>query len=257
MQQAGPMNDFPDGILDRTAHRPYPLPDGPWIMTQSWHDLLFAHWPVGERELRERVPPGLELDLFDGQAWVSITPFHMTNVAPRGVPAVPWVSAFPELNVRTYVRHGGRPGIYFFSLDAGNPLAVGAARSLFHLPYFTARMRVESRDGRVHYRSERSSSEDGAATFAGTFGPVGPVFEAKPGTLDHFLTERYCLYTFDDRWQLYRGEIHHPAWPLQRAEAQIEVNTMTESAGLRLPSLAPHLHFSRRQDVLIWALVRV
>jgi uncharacterized protein len=252
-----PQNDFPDGILDQTAHRPYPLPDGPWIMTQSWHDLLFAHWPIGERELRERVPPGLELDLFDGQAWVSITPFHMTNVAPRGVPAVPWVSAFPELNVRTYVRHAGRPGIYFFSLDAGNPLAVGAARSLFHLPYFTARMSVESRDGRVHYRSERSSSDDDAATFAGSYGPVGPVFEAEPGTLDSFLTERYCLYTFDDRWQLYRGEIHHPAWPLQRAEAQIEVNTMAESAGLRLPSLAPQLHFSRRQDVLVWALVRV
>ena len=88
-----PQNDFPDDIIERTAHRPYPMPEGPWIMTQSWHDLLFAHWPVGERELRERVPPGLELDLFEGQAWLSIAPFHMTNVAPRGVPALPWVSA--------------------------------------------------------------------------------------------------------------------------------------------------------------------
>src|SRR5688500_17865980 len=136
--RAHEMSDFPSDIVEHTAHRPYPMPEVPWIMTQSWHDLLFAHWPVKAEALRELVPPGLELDLFDRQAWLGIIPFHMTNVAPRGVPALPWVSAFPELNVRTYVRVGDRPGIFFFSLDAGNPLAVTMARTLFKLPYFQA-----------------------------------------------------------------------------------------------------------------------
>jgi uncharacterized protein len=250
-------NDFPSDITVQTAHRPYPLPDGPWIITQSWHDVLFAHWPVGERELREKVPPGLELDLFDGQAWLGIIPFHMTNVAPRGVPALPWVSAFPEINVRTYVRARDHPGVYFFSLDAGNPLAVGAARAMFHLPYFTAAMSVEAQDGEIHYRSERSSPEGAPATFAARYGPVGEAFQAQPETLEDFLAERYCLFTFDTAWQLYRAEIHHPPWSLQTAVAEIEENTMAAAAGLRLPAVAPRLHYSRRQDVVVWPLRQV
>lgn len=116
------MSDFPTGIVDQIAHRPWPIPDAPWLMTQSWHDLLFAHWPVDRKLLHSRVPPGLSLDLYDGQAWLGVVPFRMTNVAPRGVPALPWVSAFAEVNVRTYVTVDGRPGVYFFSLDAESAL---------------------------------------------------------------------------------------------------------------------------------------
>src|SRR4051812_7913481 len=112
------VHDFDRSILDAVAHRPWPLPDRPWVMTQTWHDLLFAHWPMKASDLRPKVPAAFELDLFDGAAWVAVVPFHMTNVAPRGVPALPWLSDFPELNVRTYVRVGNRSGIYFFSLDA-------------------------------------------------------------------------------------------------------------------------------------------
>jgi len=126
--------DFDDSFLTDTAHRPWPLPERPWIMTQTWHDLLFAHWPVDKERLRAKLPPGIALDLFDGQAWLGVVPFRMSNVAPRGLPALPWVSAFPELNVRTYVTRDGKPGVYFFSLDAANPLAVQTARTLFHLP---------------------------------------------------------------------------------------------------------------------------
>ena len=133
---------FPTGIVDQIAHRPWPMRDGPWIMTQSWHDLLFAYWPVATDLLCWKIPPGLELDLFEHQAWLGIIPFHMSNVAPRGVPALPFVSAFPEINVRTYVRVGDKPGVFFFSLDAGNPLAVTVARTMFHLPYFSAAMKV-------------------------------------------------------------------------------------------------------------------
>lgn len=259
------MGDFPAGIIDEVSHRPWPMPEAPWIMTQSWHDLLFAHWPVAVDALRELLPPGLELDVFDHRAWLGIIPFHMTNVAPRGVPSLPWVSEFPELNVRTYVRVGDKPGIYFFSLDAGNPVAVMVARTMFHLPYFSAVMDVEHRDGFVYYNSRRTGSADVAAgvsrkscaQFTARYRPVGPVQEPQPGTLDYFLTERYCLYTLDASFHLQRLDIHHLPWPLQPAEADIQVNSMAEAAGMRLPSMAPVLHFSRRQDMVAWPLTAV
>jgi uncharacterized protein YqjF (DUF2071 family) len=228
------------------------MPDGPWIMTQSWHDLLFAHWPVDAGALRQRIPPGIELDEFEGQAWVGIVPFHMTNVAPRGVPSLPWVSAFAELNVRTYVRVGTKPGVYFFSLDAGNAVAVGVARALFNLPYYSASIEVSNDAGWVRYASRRTATDGVHAALTARYRPVGPVFAARPGSLDYFLTERYCLYTVTDSFELRRLEIHHPAWPLQAAEATFEVNTMAEAGGIRLPSMAPLLHFAKRQDMVAW-----
>jgi hypothetical protein len=176
----------------------------------------------------------------------------MTNVAPRGVPALPWVSAFPELNVRTYVRVGAKPGVYFFSLDAGNLLAVGAARTLFNLPYYSAAMDVAIDEEGVRYTSKRATTNGSKADFAARYRPVGPVYAAPPGSLDYFLTERYCLYTVNDAFELRRLEIHHPPWPLQAAEATIEVNSLADAAGIRLPSMAPLLHFARRQDMVAW-----
>ncbi|MBI2187256.1 MAG: DUF2071 domain-containing protein [Acidobacteria bacterium] len=223
-------------------------------MTQSWHDLLFAHWPVAVDHLRALVPAGLELDLFDGRAWIGVIPFHMTNVAPRGLPALPWLSAFPELNVRTYVRVGARPGIYFFSLDASNPVAVTLARTLFRLPYYTASMEVAPGDGDVRYQSRRTARDGPPAVFRAAYRPVGDVFTAAPGSLEYSLIERYCLYTVDERFALRRLDIHHPPWLLRRAEAHIEENTMAAAAGMRLPSMAPLLHFAKRQDTLAWPL---
>lgn len=247
-------NDFNYDILNETAHRPWPMPDAPWIMTQTWHDLLFAHWPVDADALRSNLPAGFELDLHEGQAWVGIVPFRMTNVAPRGVPALPWISAFPELNVRTYVRVGGRPGVYFFSLDAGNPVAVGVARVMAHLPYFTADMEVDEKDGWIHYASRRHAADGPAAELVAKYRPVGAVVPPAAGSLEHFLTERYCLFTVDRAFHAYSLDIHHPPWPLQPAEADISVNTMAEAARLRLPSMAPLLHFARRQDMVAWNL---
>lgn len=244
-------DDFPEGIVNQVVHRPWPIPDAPWLMTQSWHNLLFAHWPVDGALLRSRMPPGLPLDLYDGQAWIGVVPFRMTNVGPRFVPALPWVSEFAELNVRTYVTVGGKPGVYFFSLDAESALAVAAARSLLHLPYFTAQMQVRCEARFVDYSSRRIG--DGApAELVAQYQPVGPPFHAEPGSLDHFLTERYCLYNVDARFRAYRLEIHHPPWTLQRAEATFAANTMTEAVGVRLPAIAPVLHFSPRQDTLAW-----
>ena len=245
--------DFPSDIADHVAHRPWPLASSPWVMTQSWHDLLFAHWPVDAELLRARLPPGFPVDLYEGQAWLGVVPFRMTNVAPRFVPAVPLVSEFAEINVRTYVTIDARPGVYFFSLDADSAMAVAAARSLLHLPYFTARMEVQGDRQQVRYTSRRTSDGAPPAEFAAQYQPVGAAFEPAPGTLDYFLTERYCLYNVDAQFRAYRLEIHHVPWRLQRAEARIDVNTMAEAAGIRLPSMAPLLHFSTRQDTLAWA----
>lgn len=247
------MSDFNHGILTETAHRPWPMPSGPWVMTQTWHDLLFAHWPVAVERLRELVPPRFELDLFDGRAWLAVVPFHMTNVAPRFVPSLPWISAFPELNVRTYVRDvrgRSKPGVFFFSLDAGNPVAVGAARTLLNLPYFTADMTVDVGE-RVNYDSRRTAAP--TAEFRASYRPHGNPRPPVPGSLEYFLTERYCLYAVDHQLHAYRLEIHHPVWPLDTADADIRVNTMADAAGIRLPSIAPLLHFARRQDMVCWA----
>lgn len=251
-----PDHDFDRAILKEVAHRPWPVPDVPWVMTQTWHDLLFAHWPIDARTLREHIPGAFDLDLYDGTAWLAIVPFRMTNVAPRGIPSMPWMSEFPELNVRTYVRVGDRPGVYFFSLDAGSGLAVQAARMLFNLPYYSAHMSVTSRADTIRYDSRRAKSSD-TASLSMTYRPTGGAVEARRGTLEHFLTERYCLYNIDHHGRPYRLDIHHPPWRLQAAEATFTHNSMARAAGLALPNVEPLLHFSRRQDVVAWTPSRL
>jgi len=234
----------------------------PWIMAQTWHDLLFAHWPVPVKVIRALVPSALTLDLYKGTAYLAVTPFWMSGVRPRLVPAAPWVSTFPELNVRTYVTlAGNRPGVFFFSLDAGNPMAVEIARRTFHLPYYRARMTarwVGDGDARaVSYESHRTDARAPAAELVGSYAPTGPVFTSEPGSLEHFLTERYCLYAADSSERLYRADIHHVPWPLQPARAHFDVNTMTASLGITLPDVPPLLHFARELDVRVWAPTRL
>ncbi len=238
--------------LDRIAHRPWPQPAGSWIMAQSWHDLLFAHWRVDSVLLRPHIPATLQIDTFDGQAWIAVVPFRMSGVRLKGTPALLWLSAFPELNVRAYVVADGKPGVWFFSLDARNPVAVAIARAWFHLPYFRARMHCEDHSSWVHYASERTHRGAVAGILEMKYRPAGKVFEPQPGTLEHFLTERYCLYAADPRGRVFRGEIHHAPWQLQLAEAEFHQNSMTEAAGIPLPSHQPLLHFARRQDVVVW-----
>lgn len=238
-------------ILRDHKHRPWPLPDHPWVMRQTWHDLLFAHWPVARDRLRELVPSFLTIDTVDNQAWLGITPFRLSDVTVRGLPAVPWLSSFNEINVRTYVIYNGVPGVFFFSLDANSIIAVEGATTLFHVPYFLADIQIEEDRNQLAFRSRRKTPD--AAEFRSTHQPAGPTFEADVDTLEYWLTERYCLYTMDSAAKAYRVEIHHRRWPLQVAEGRIEVNTMAEVAGIRLPAIAPLMHFSRRLDVLIWS----
>ena len=235
--------------------RTYPPPGGPFAMRMEWLDLAFLHWRVPVEAMRGRIPAGLELDVFDGSAWLGVVPFRMSGVAPRGLFAVPGVSEFPELNVRTYVTAGGKPGVWFFSLDADQRVAVEVARRWYHLPYLYARMSCERRDGWIEYRSERRDARGGEGEFVGRYRGVGESREAAAGTLDHFLTERYCLYAADSGGRLYRGEIEHVPWPLRTAEVEIERNGVAGVlAGVRLEGPAEVAHYVERLSVRAWAL---
>lgn len=324
---------------DRVEHRPWPLPPIPWIMAQTWTDVLFAHWPVAAGRLRPLVPEALLLEEFDGFAWVGIVPFQLTGLRLRGLPALPSASRFRELNVRTYVRLApksdagaaprsddastrkpARPGVYFFSLDAASRLAVWGARTFFRLPYHYAHMSIRSEGEWVQFESRRadeteptsetrprsadlsrqasagegksaggvdsdreaksgtetgseSEAKSGSPARSGTetkgedetraqggsgaalrvrYRPTGEVFRAEPGTLDHFLIERYCLYTVLRAGRVLRVDIHHHPWPLQRAEAEFQENTIARASRIELPDRPPVLHYARRQNTVNW-----
>ncbi|HTQ86865.1 MAG TPA: DUF2071 domain-containing protein [Candidatus Solibacter sp.] len=239
-------------ITGQVRHRPWPLPKGPWVMAQRWHELLFAHWVVPASLLRPLIPSRLEIDTRDGQAWLGVIPFRMSGVRLRGTPPVPGLSAFPELNVRSYVTCDGKPGVWFFSLDAGNAIAVAVARTWFHLPYFRARMRSAGNGEWIEYRSERTHSDAPPAKLQVRYRACGTEQRPEPGTLAHWLTERYCLYAADARENIYCGEIHHAPWKLTSAESEFEANTMAEGLGVELPRMEPVLYFAERQEVLVW-----
>jgi uncharacterized protein len=246
--------------FEQIDHRPWPLPAGRWTWRQSWQDLLFAHWPVPADVLRPLVPAGLTVQEFDGTSWVGVVPFRMAGVMRRPLPDAPWVSAFPELNVRLYVEAGGKPGVWFLSLDATNPLAVAVARRLFYLPYYRAQIDIKPEREGFAYRSIRSERRRGTGwgVFDSDYRPVSPVYQSTPGTLEYFLTERYCLYALGPDGALYRTEVHHAPWPLQQATAELRANTLLRPHSLTVEETAPALlHFARRIDVVIWPPERV
>ena len=254
--------------LEQIDHRPWPLPHGAWRWRQSWRDLLFAHWPVPVQAVRRLIPPGLEVDTFDGATWLGIVPFRMAGVMLRPLPDLPWISAFPELNVRVYVTRDGKPGVWFLSLDATRLPAVIAARQLFHLPYHWADIDITETGGGFDYRCRRRSplpKGEGARSpslregnsyrpmLVAHYHPTSPVYSAAPGTLEHWLTERYSLYAVMPNGILFRTEVHHHPWPLQHAAAEFEVNTISAAGGLPVSDPPPLLHFARRIDVVIWS----
>jgi uncharacterized protein len=236
-------------IEQQTAHRPWPLPDAPWIMFQSWQDLLFAHWRLPAAALESLVPRPLAIDLFEGHAYVGIAPFRVAGLRARGLPALPGLADFQELNCRTYVRHQDRTGVFFFSLDASSRAAVFGARAAYRLPYHRADMHWQTSGDWIDFRSRR---HDDDAIFEARYRPVGPEAEPVPGTLDHFLTERYALFVVD-AGDVLRTDIHHRPWRLRRGEAVITRNTVAAAAGISIPEHEPILHFAAVQDTLVWA----
>ena len=234
-----------------------PLTRTPWLAAQTWEDLLLAHWPVAPERLRAAVPAGLPIDTFAGQAWVSVVPLAIRGSRLRLTPPPPFAGAFPEVNLRTYGTVGGRPGIVFLSLDADNPLFVSLVRALYRLPYLNARIRMRRREGAVEVHSRRTDRRAPEASFAARYRAVGEAAPAAPGSLEHWLVERYCAYTTDRQGRLLRLEIRHPPWRLQPAEAVIPLNELGEVHGLDLSPEPALAHVVRRQRAVFWAPMRV
>lgn len=238
-------------MLNETAHRPWPLPRTPWVLSMRWHDLVFLHWPVAASVIRPLIPRAVDLDTFDGACWIGVVPFHMSAVRLR---CMPFAFDFAELNVRTYVIANDRPGVWFFSLDAAHRLAVRAAR-LVNLPYYDAEIRQDTIGEQIDYRSQRL--HEAGATFEASYWPTGAIYHATRGTFDHWLTERYRLYAALRSRKVVYGDIHHPPWQLQTAEAEIRINTMTLPLGVALPDARPICHFARFQEVVAWPIVKL
>lgn len=241
-------------VARQVGHRPFPAPAKPWVMKMSWLDLAFLHWEVEVEALRAVVPIALPLDLYEGRAFIAVVPFRMEHVTARLLPDLPKISAFPELNVRTYVSLDGRPGVYFFSLDATQPLAIWGARTFFHLAYRRAEMACLREGDDVVYRCTRTDRRGPPGRFAARYAATGPVFRPEAGSLESFLVERYCLYTVDDDGRPLRGHIQHGPWPLQPARCEIGEDTIVPVPLERRG--APLVHFARRIDVVAWPIHR-
>lgn len=233
--------------------RPWPVPAEPWIMAQQWHNLLFAHWPLNPAAVRGLLPAGVELDVYEGQAWLGMIVFRLAGVRLRDCPPVVGLAAFPEINVRLYVTHDGKPGVLFLSLDAGNRVALALARPWWRLPYHYAPILWHGEGDHIAFAAARADAADPAA-FQVSYAPCGPAAPAARGSLAAWLTDRYCYYTTDRRGRLYRCEIDHAPWALQPAQATIAVNTMAQAQGLTLPPVAPLLHYARRMDARFYPL---
>ncbi len=238
--------------MNARTDRTWPLPKQPWVMRMTWSDLLFAHWPVQPDQVASLLPAGVTLDTRDGMAWVGVVPFLMSNIAPRLCPPIPGLSRFLELNVRTYVTVGGKPGVWFFSLDAASRVAVRVARATFNLPYMDAKMAM-SRDehGAIKYESKRTHRGEPPADYDASYSVAGDYFEVNPGSLEHWLTARYCLYSVNRSGRIFRGEIDHPPWSLAPAAYNERNNTMGNQIGVEFTG-KPHVLFAKPVDVKAW-----
>lgn len=238
--------------IDKLLHTPLAMP---WVLFMTWRDLLFASWRVPAEIVRSKIPAGLELDTFDGSAWVTLVPMSVTGMHYRGVPPIPGMDTLRELNFRTYVKRNGKAGVYFISIECPALLSDWMAVHFFKVPYLMAQIATANDGATYHYASERMQKDWPAAAFFGSFRPTGEVFSPAPGSLDSFLVERFCLY-FVRNGEVYRGDIHHEAWKLQQAELNIDMNTIAKAAGFELAEKPDHIVFSLATDTLVWLPVR-
>jgi len=234
-----------------------PIPRGTPIMRMRWRHLMFAHWRVTPESLRRRVPDAFEIDTFDGSAWIGLVPFTMLDVSPIMLPRLPirGVTNFHECNVRTYVRRGADHGVYFFSLDAASRLAVWAARTFFHLPYFNARIDLQRAGDEVTYRVHRL--DEPRATMHCRWCAGRRCEPSQPGDLAHFLTERYQLMTTDRLGRPRRCRIWHEPWPLREASLTVLDDELVSKVGVQIPMKEPVTHHVDELDVRAWPLQRM
>lgn len=239
-------------MLTDIDHRPWALPNTPWVWAMKWLNSLFIHWPIDIESLRPHVPAALKIDTFDDQAWITVLPFRMAGSRLRYTPPLPWLSNFLELNVRTYVKAGGKGGVWVLSVEVSNPVVVRGTRFLYDMPFFHAKMSLTATGTALHYRSQRLHTDGGFAEFSAVYEPSGSIIHADKGSLDHWLTERYCAYATDRKGEVLRSEIHHAQWRLQSVEAEIQTNTLLDALGLNVSTTAPRFHYSPGVEVVAW-----
>lgn len=227
-------------------------------MTQTWEHLLFAHWSVPVETIRSMVPSGLEIDTYDGRAWISIIPFLMSGVRIRRLPTVPFTSTFPEINVRTYVRANRKTGVYFLSLDASNPVVTAIARRWYRLMYFQANMSLQAKGDAIEFRSQRLQARPSAYRFFSRYQPLSEPFYAKKGTIEHWLTERYTLFCQCAKsTQIYFANVYHEPWKLQPVSVTITDNTMTQDMPIQLQENPEIVLYARGVQSIIWPIKRL
>ena len=238
-------------------------PNEPVLMFQNWHHLLFLHWEVPVAELQAMVPPTLTIDTFEGKAYVGIVPFTVSGVRTVITPPMPWISSFHEVNVRTYVHLDGKdPGVWFFSLDASSSIAVAAARAAYKLPYFHSTIDFAASKDVIPQVDFVSQRQDPQGTMPANarfrYQPMeGIVTPASPGTIEHFLIERYILYTADADHQLYRARVHHQPYPVQRVDLLEIDETLVWAAGIRRSEAVPLHHYASEVNVKVYPLKRI
>ena len=249
--QTGASRGFAMGAVRQDGHLPFPMPNRPFAISQEWRELTFMHWKVDPERLKPHLPDGLEIDLFNGEAYVGVIPFVMKNVRPRGLPSVPGISTFAEFNVRTYVIKDGQAGVFFLTLDAKSLVTCFYAPRAYGLPYRYAKAKVKYEGESLQWRSRRSS--DGAELIGSTSNK-GPLQSSDSNTLEHYFFERYCLYT-EHQGCIRRAYVYHQPWSFTEAEVNLESNTLLESYNMGLDALSPDLiHYSQGLLVKTWPI---
>ena len=244
-------------IMRDIAHRPWPLPSKNWIMRQSWRNFLFTHWPIPTEILRPHIPSALEIDTYNGSAWLGVVVFVMEGIYPRGLSSISLTPTFPEINVRTYVHYNGKPGIFFMSLDVGDWASYTIAKRWYRLPYKKADISFQKEGQTFYCQSVRKGKTNPPISFQVKYTPVSEVYFPKEGTLDHWLTERYCLFSTNNGINIFCGEIHHRPWPLQKVEAEISRNTLLTPFKIDGTEVQPIYHFSKGVDTFFWNIKKI
>lgn len=272
------MQKEPLDILCKTDHRPYPLPSAPWVMRETWSKVMFAHWPIPSRLIKPLLPPHLELDTFAGDAYISVLAFRMSGVRLRFLPPIPGANEMLQINIRTYVKHNGKPGIYFLAVDSSHLPTVLLTRLTLGLPYHHADISIKKRfvgykstveciskrldtaESRLQLHLKETERHVGEMNRTGgalevSYSPSLDAWHAQSGSLEHWLTERYGLYNFH-AGKLLRVDIHHHPWPLQAAEAEFRrqslLTPLQNQLGFDLPVTPLHVYYAERIDALIW-----
>ncbi len=240
----------------KAGRAPFDDADLSWALAQEWHHVLFLHWPVDAAVLRALVPAPLDIETRDDRAYITVLPFAMRRLRPRGLPALPWLSSFPQLNIRTYVTLDGRPGVFLLRVAVGSRLAVTIARRLFGLPCERARLALR-KEGEGWVFACRSRAGERLFMFSVRYRPEGPVFQPAPGSLEHWLTERFCYYAAGRDGRVGRGEIEHPPWSLQAARVNLTESVWPAAFGIESGGTPPLAFYSRRQEAFAWLPERV